>query len=532
VFPEIEILGKCTSQEEEIVKSRKCMSAIAFALFATLVLPIPLAAQQARYKLIDIPTLGGPTAYQSASAPGYQMLNNAGLVAGWADSSTADPFAPFCFGNDGLCLVTHALRWQRGVLTDLGALPGVSSSAASAINARGWIAGDSENGDIDPVTGGPQGHAVLWRDDEISDLGTLGGYESFSVDINSAGTVIGVSTFDAVPDPFSFLGASLRPFLWEKGVMQDLGTLGGPDALALSVNERGQVAGISFTNATANDTTGMPTQEPFLWEHGRMISLGTFGGTAGGPGLQGSIKINSRGQIIGTSNLAGDAATHPFVWENGVLTDLGTLGGVNAFAVWINDAGEIVGEADLPGSALTHLHHAFLWKNGVMKDLGTLGSTSHAEAVNSRGQVVGRSRLGDPSTVLQHAFLSEDGGAMIDLNTLIPANSTLQLIDAVNINERGEILGIGLPPGVQAVEGDVGGHLFLLIPCNAQDVSACQNSDASTTAAAQSHPAPLAATNPITSPQHHSTASEGIAAWRARLAQRYHIPGLAASPSD
>jgi probable HAF family extracellular repeat protein len=515
------------------MKSRKHMFAMAIASLIALALPVPLAAQHTRYKLIDVGTLGGPTDYQSAGAPGYQMLNNAGVVAGWGDTSTADPFAPFCFGNDGQCLVTRALRWQRGVLMDLGALlPGVNSSAANAINGRGWIAGASENGGIDPVTGGPQAHAVLWTNNQITDLGTLGGYESTSVDINTAGQVIGFSTFNAVPDPFSFLGGSIHAFFWERGAMQDLGTLGGPDALALSVNERGQVAGISFTNATPNLTTGMPTQEPFLWEHGRMISLGTFGGTVGGPGAQGSIKINNRGQVIGTSRLVDDEATHPFVWENGVMTDLGTLGGVNAFPVWINDAGEIVGEADLPGSAVTHLHHAFLWKNGVMKDLGTLGSTSHAEAVNSKGQVVGRSRLGDPSTVLQHAFLSEDGGAMADLNTLIPANSTLQLIDAVNINERGEILGIGLPPGVQAVEGDVGGHLFLLIPCNAQDVSACQNSDASTTAAAQSHPAPLAATNPTTSPQHHSTASEGIAAWRARLAQRYHIPGLAASPSD
>jgi probable HAF family extracellular repeat protein len=438
-------------------------------------MPVEVAAQHARYKLVDIPTLGGPTAYQSFNAPAYQLLNNAGTITGSADTLIPDPFAPICFAGDGMCLVTHALLWRGGVLTDLGALPGGGSSAASAINGDGWIVGVSQNGDIDPVTGGPLGHAVVWRNGEIADLGTFGGYESFSIDINNAGQVIGVSTADTVPDPFSFLGASIHAFLWQGGKMQDLGTLGGPDALALSVNARGQVAGVSFTNDTANPTTGMPTQDPFLWENGRMTDLGTLGGTVGGPGAQGSIKINNRGQVIGTSNLAGDLATHAFVWENGVMKDLGTFGGVNSFPVWINDAGDIVGEADLPGSALTHLHHAFLWKNGVMTDLGTLGSTSHAEAVNSRGEVVGRSRLGDPSTVLQHAFLWERGRTMIDLNTLIPANATLQLIDAININERGEIFGIGLPPGVQAVEGGVGGHLFVLIPCDANDGTACDN---------------------------------------------------------
>jgi probable HAF family extracellular repeat protein len=180
-----------------------------------------------------------------------------------------------------------------------------------------------------------------------------------------------------------------------------------------------------------------------------MIDLGTLGGTVGGPGAQGSILVNNRGQVIGTSNLAGDLVTHPFLWDRGVLTDLGTLGGDNGFPIWINDAGEIVGEADLPGSSISLLHHAFLWRNGVMTDLGTLGSTNHAEAINSRRQVVGRSRLGFPTSILQHAFLWEDGGPMIDLNTLIPANSSLQLTDAVNINERGEILCQGLPAGVQ-----------------------------------------------------------------------------------
>jgi probable HAF family extracellular repeat protein len=62
--------------------------------------------------------------------------------------------------------------------------------------------------------------------------------------------------------------------------------------------------------------------------------------------------INNRGQVIGTSNLAGNQTHHAFLWE-GSLTDLGTLGGDNSEAYWINDAGEIVGRADVPGSQTT-----------------------------------------------------------------------------------------------------------------------------------------------------------------------------------
>jgi probable HAF family extracellular repeat protein len=499
-----------------MMKSRILAVITAMTLFAALAIPTRLAAQehpqnkqQTRYKLVDLGTFGGPNSYTSVNGGGLPMLNDAGIISSAADTSFPDPNAPnLCFNPD--CFLTHAFRWQDGVLTDLGALPGVNSSAAGAINARGWSVGQSENGAIDPVTNFPEIRAVLWKNGQIIDLGTLGGNESLATDVNAGGQVIGAAA-DAILDPLSMFGfgTQTRAFIWQNGAIQDLGTLGGPDAAALSVNDSGQVAGISYTNATPNATTGIPTVDPFVWDHGRMIDLGTLGGTVGGPGAQGSILVNNRGQVIGTSNLAGDVATHPFLWDRGVLTDLGTLGGNNGFPVWINDAGEIVGEADLPGSSLSLLHHAFLWRKGVMTDLGTLGSTSHAEAINSKKQVVGRSRLGSPTSVLQHAFLWEDGGPMIDLNTLIPANSTLELTDAVNINERGEILGQGLPPGVQP--GDNVGHLFLLIPCG-DDEQGCQAGAEGTTTATQNDFA-SAANNRTTSTQPNFSHGDTVAGW-------------------
>jgi probable HAF family extracellular repeat protein len=159
------------------------------------------------------------------------------------------------------------------------------------------------------------------------------------------------------------------------------------------------------------------------------------------------------------------------------VTDIGTFGGDNGFPTWINDAGEVVGRADLPGMSGSQLHHAFLWeKPGPKIDLGSLGTNTNstAVAINSKGQIVGASRL-DPTT--NHAFLWENGGPMIDLNTLVVANpSGLTLVCAFNINDRGEITGLGAPPGVAPSGCNAPGlHPFLLIPCGEGTSQSCED---------------------------------------------------------
>jgi probable HAF family extracellular repeat protein len=428
-----------------------------------------------RYKLIDLGTLGGPVSYESGE--GNQFLNDSGVIASTADTNIPDPNAPdFCFLD---CFVTHAVRWKNGTLTDLGAIPGNNSSQALSINTQGWSAGLSQNGLIDPLTDMPEWRATFWQGDAIHDLGTLGGNESLANAITSTGEVIGVATIDETPDPFAFFGAPTHPFIWKRGKMVDLGTLGGPDAFTTGTCVNlGLVVGGSLTNDVPNETTQFPTQDPYLWENGRMIDLGTLGGTLGFAQCG-----NNRGQIIGQSDLAGDLTFHPFIWERGVLKDLGTLGGDNGTAIWINDAGEVVGDADVPGS---QTHHAFLWRKGVMTDLGTLDGNSHATAVNLRGQVVGYfSVSGRTEPPFRHPFIWEKGGSMVDLNSLIPANSGLELVDADNINERGEIVGVGVPARCFP---DFCGHLFLLIPCTFHDSEGCQDNGESPYAAAQSDP--------------------------------------------
>jgi probable HAF family extracellular repeat protein len=391
-------------------------------------------------------------------ATGYsqQDLNNRGIVAGSADTSTPDPFAPNCFNAD--CFVSHTLRWQNGILTDLGALPGGSSSLAAWISGTGLIAGESQNGLVDPMTGLPEFDAVLWKDGRIINLGTLGGTLSAAFAVNNRGQVVG-GALNGVPDPF--YPSQARAFLWQNGVMQDLGTLGGNDAGAVYLNQRGQVAGWSFTNSTPNPVTGIPTEDPFLWENGTMLDLGTLGGTLGFPNA-----LNEQGEVVGVSNLAGDLTSHPFLWTRSKgIQDLGTFGGSNGQAIWINDAGEIVGSADFPGD---QIHHAFLWKRGVITDLGTVGTDpcSREGAINSKGQIVGGS---SNCTFFLHAYLWEKRGPMVDLNTLVPPDSDLQLTVAVNINDRGEIIGLGVLSGCSPENVGTCGHAYLLIPCEEDD---------------------------------------------------------------
>jgi probable HAF family extracellular repeat protein len=435
---------------------------VVLSLLAMLLPSMRLAAQQSivpnqrpahhRYKLIDLGTLGGPNSYNE-SIPPEIIISPAGVAAAYADTSAPDPFFPNCFTFDPSdCVVNHAFVWQRGVVTDLGSLPGGLSSYASSINVRGEIVGYSQNGQIDPLTFYPEGTAVLWRNGIIN-LGTLGGNQSVANAINDRGQVVG-GALNATPDPFAnsplpcnncspfglnFLfvptATETHAFLWRGGKMQDLGTLGGPDSTAVIVNESEEVAGQSFTSFIANPS-GVPTVDPFFWENGKMVDIGTLGGSYGFVNW-----MNNRGQVVGQSNLAGDQANHAFLWDKKQgLKDLGTVNGYSAgsIAYWINDAGEVVGESDSPTAS-----RAFLWRNGAMTDLGTVAgdACSVALSINSRGQIVG---FGSADCFNEdHAFLSENGGPMIDLQSLVPPGSDVTLIEAVFINDRGEIAARG-----------------------------------------------------------------------------------------
>jgi probable HAF family extracellular repeat protein len=476
------------------MKLAKGNSITAIGLFTLLALPTQPAAQdnqgqtQHHYRFIDLGTFGGPASYinndPSGDGAAAGILSPRGIVVGAADTSIPDPNYPNTCLLCGGPLIVHAFRWQGGRLTDLGALPGVNASFANWVSPKGLVAGFSENGAIDPLLVVPEIEAVLWKDGEIVNLGSIeGGYESNAFAVNDRGQVAGVF-LNTIPDPFSPFGLQVRAFLWQRGVMEDLGTLGGPEASAYFMNERGEVVGTSFINSIPNSGTGMPTLDPFVWKEGKMIDLGTLGGTFGVPNA-----MNNRGQVVGESNLVGDLTAHPFLWAGKKMVDLGTFGGDSGQANWINEAGDVVGSAFTKNPQVSL---AFLWKNGVLTNLGTVrgDSCSNALSINSKRQVVGVSaKTCDFVTDERHAFLWENN-QMIDLNLFLPPNSDLQqLTDAYNINDRGEIDGLGVPPGC----GDEFscGHVFVLIPCdeNHPDVEGCDHGPVDADAATRESPA-------------------------------------------
>jgi probable HAF family extracellular repeat protein len=521
---------------------------IALVVVAALLVSVRLTAQAKQdhhyrhhhYRLVDFgSTFGGLNSYFDPGsgndfAPFTSVLNHQGVVAGFAETSLADPFAPYCFWN---CVATNAfLAHRSGVLTDLGTLPGGVNSAPLWINGEGRIAGVSENGETDPLYPGlGELHAVLWTDGKISDLGTLeGGYESEANAVNRAGQVVG-SALNTMPDPNSmqpgtfWLWGGIQPpylyqtraFLWDKQRgMQDLGTLpGGTNAQAILINDRGQVIGNSYTSSAPSALCASAgfalTTGSFIWDRQRgMRDLGSLGGTC-----TLVTDLNERGQVIGVSSPAGDQFQHAFIWQNGSLHDLGgSLGGNNTGAFVMNDYGQAVGFATFPGETT---FHATLWRRvGDMTDLGVVGDDecSYATGINTEGQVVGGS-ITDCSEEFR-AFLWE-GGSIVDLNTLIPPDSSVYLQRVETINDRGEIAG-------QGVDGSGNEHAFLLIPCdeNHPSLEGCDYSVVDGEIAAV---APVRVASPM--PSRHRTLRLPTLLERAMLGEQRH-PSTEAAPKS
>ena len=150
------------------------------ACFAVAQLTATLTGQQAlgvpsrtqpRYRVVDTGSVGGPNSHMSV---GPRVLTNSGLFTSYSDTAMTDTYSPdACW--DGDCLVAHVARWKNGELTDLGVLGGGPNSESNWISPNGLIAGDSQDGFLDPLTGFWEIRAALWTQHSLIDIGTLYG---------------------------------------------------------------------------------------------------------------------------------------------------------------------------------------------------------------------------------------------------------------------------------------------------------------------------------------------------------------------
>ncbi|MHC4497530.1 MAG: DUF3466 family protein [Planctomycetota bacterium] len=381
------------------------------------------------------------------------------------------------------------------------------------------------------------GNPVWFRDDDgdgindlMLDLGTLGlgnGSNAWSMacGINDLGQVVGYSvTDDSVGDTPFYL---FRPFLispedtdgdsvpdtWFRdggggvnALMIDLGRIGGdwstPGSCgrAYDISNSGHVVG--YISATDNVSAGRafviaPEDTdsdgvPDTWfrdddddgYNDLMLDLGTLRAGSSQAWSQ-AWGVNDSGQVVGKSfgdyvnnerwyQDRGFLITPEYdingnpVWfrddgpgSNALMIELGPLSGADTCsAEAINSSGQVVGRSsDNRGS-----QHAVLWDvdelgNVTLTDLGKVKGKQHTYAcgINDAGQVVGRgfSYGGRDSSGRYTAFLWENG-TMTKLIDLLANSEGISDLGALGINESGEIVG--------TIRGDGYEHAYIALP--------------------------------------------------------------------
>jgi probable HAF family extracellular repeat protein len=290
---------------------------------------------------------------------------------------------------------------------------------------------------------------------KLVDLGTLGGPAAMAFGVNDQGQAVGTML-----DPYGYMHAFSSS--------SSLGS-NATEAEASGINNARQVSGTQFFNGDAYATVwndGVATTiggagsfalainnsgdvAGMLVNNGHGNAFVTENGTVidlgafNGGAWSSAYSLNDKGQAAGYG-MIGNGVFRGFVWSPGQgYTALGTLGGLNSYAMGINAWGEVAGSAQIASG----YSHAFVAYGTTMADLGTLGGVaSYAYGINDQGNVAGYSWIAGNATT--GGFL-EEGGVMYDINSLLIDAPGWQVTALYGINNGNQVVGVGVLNGVE-----------------------------------------------------------------------------------
>ena len=316
----------------------------------------------------------------------------------------------------------HAIGQPTGVtgyeVIEIRPLSGHSTTGAIALDDLSRLLARSNTA---------PGDHIVWINGETTIIPSVPGYGLFQCsDIGSGGVVVGRAS--------PLQGLSHRAVAWTASAeIHLLDLIPGTDAnTARAVDDR------PWPNSVTVGDCGTTITYATVWH-------GTSATQIGGP-RSGANAVNNLGHAVGAArNDLG--VSRPTLWRDGQTIDVGgepfDQGGS---ATAVNDWTEVVG-------MLSDVRRPFRWFNGytaLLPKLHSCNAVGKAWAVNSAGLIAGQD--GDAPCESFHAMIWErltsraevpPEYAVFDLNNYIPRHRDVELLDAKDINDAGQMAVFG-----------------------------------------------------------------------------------------